>query len=343
MQFTVIVPIYKVEEYLERCIDSILAQTFPDFEVILVDDGSPDGCPQICDAYAKKDSRVRVIHKPNGGLVSARNAGIFAAKGDYVTYVDGDDWVKPNLLQFIHDRIAESAEPVDMVMFASENVFIDHTDSIINKVPEGWYDRQRLEKEIFPYLLSDRRNGFFIGTMIQGHIWNKPCRRELQTEHYVRDERIRMFTDVPMTYEILLNCNRVYICNEPLYLYNQMNTGSIISLGKMNYLTESFSFLVAYLQERLRGYGDSVDRQLNDYPVHLIIRNAIWEIKKDQPFSQAVKNIKAGLKKTGMLRCVSLKGLPRNPKILVLLFKLHLYTPAMLLCAVKARKSAAKK
>ena len=179
MQFTVIVPIYKVEEYLKRCVDSILAQTFTDFEVILVDDGSPDGCPEICDAYKEKDARVRVIHKPNGGLVSARNAGIFAAKGDYITYVDGDDWVKPNLLQFIHDRIAESAAPVDMVLFASENVFADHVDKIENKVPEGWYDRERLEKEIFPYLLSDRRNGFKIGSRIQGHVWNKPCRREM--------------------------------------------------------------------------------------------------------------------------------------------------------------------
>ncbi len=339
MQFTVIVPIYKVEEYLKRCVDSILAQTFTDFEVILVDDGSPDRCPEICDAYKEKDARVRVIHKPNGGLVSARNAGIFAAKGDYITYVDGDDWVKPNLLQFIHDRIAESAAPVDMVLFASENVFADHVDKIENKVPEGWYDRERLEKEIFPYLLSDRRNGFKIGSRIQGHVWNKPCRRELQVEHYVRDERIRMFTDVPMTYEILLHCNHVYICNEQLYLYNQMNLGSIIAVGKHNYLTKSFSYLVAYMQERLRGFSAQMDTQLNDYPVHLIIRNAIWEIRKGQPFRQAVKKVKAGLKESEMLKYVTLKGLPLNPKILILLFKLRLYTPAMLLCAIKARKS----
>ena len=339
MQFTVIVPVYKVEEYLERCVNSILSQTFTDFEVILVDDGSPDGCPQICDDYEKKDSRVRVIHKPNGGLVSARNAGIFAAKGDWITYVDGDDWVKPHLLQFIHDRIAESSAPVDMIMFASENVFADHVDKIENKVPEGWYDRDRLEKEIFPYLLSDRRHGFKIGTMILGHTWNKPCRRELQLKHYVRDERIRMFTDVPMTYEILLDCHNVYICNEQLYLYNQMNTGSILALGKNNYLTENFNYVVSYMQERMQGFNPSMDQQLNDYPVHLIIRTAIGEINKDQPFLQAVKIIRAGLKKSRLLGLISLKGLPQNPKLLILLFKLRLYIPAMLLCAVKARKA----
>lgn len=337
MQFSVIIPVYKVEEYLQRCVDSVLSQTFTDFEVILVDDGSPDGCPQICDTYEKEDPRVKVIHKPNGGLVSARNAGIFAAKGDYITYVDGDDWVKPNLLQFVHDRIAESEKTVDMVLFASENIFSDHVTVMNNAVPEGWYNRERLEKEIFPYLLMDRRNGFHPGEMIQAHSWNKPCRRELQVEHYVRDEQIRMFTDVPLTYECLLNCQNVYICNEHLYMYNQMNTGSILSIGKKNYLTESFSHLVEYLQERLKGYG--IDQQLNDYPASLIIRSGMRKLEGEKNFFKATREIRAGLNKSKMLHYVKLKGLPLNPRLLVLLFKLHLDHAAMLLCAIKLKQS----
>ena len=339
MLFSVIIPIYKVEDYLQRCVDSVLAQTFSDFELLLVDDGSPDGCGALCDAYAEKDSRVRVIHKPNGGLVSARNAGVFAARGDYVTYVDGDDWIKPNLLQFVHDRLLESPEPVDMVLFGADQVFQDRVEPLVNRVPDGWYDRARLEKEIFPYLLSDRRRGFYIGTQIQCHSWNKPCRRELQLAHYVRDERIRMFTDVPLITEILLDCRNVYICSEPLYCYNQCNTGSIISQGRMNFLTESFGCLVAYLQQRLTGFSPIMDRQLNDYPAHLIIRAAIWEINRQPSFFTALKNVRAGLKKSGLLRYVHLKGLPRNPKLLILLFKLHCNLAAMLLCAVKARKA----
>lgn len=339
MKFTVIVPVYQVEDYLEKCVDSILAQTYTDFEVILVDDGSPDRCPQICDAYKEKDPRVRVIHKPNGGLVSARNAGIFAAQGDYITYVDGDDWVKPNLLEFVARRFEESPVPLDMVMFASENVFRDHTELMLNKVPEGYYNRKRLEKEIFPYLLSDRRKGYFIGSQVQFHTWNKPCRRELQREHYVRDEKIRMFTDVPLTCECLLDCQNVYISNEVLYCYNQCNVNSILAVGKKSYLTESFGHLVAYMQMRMRGISPAFDLQLNDYPVHLIIRNALWELQKDAGFSEAVKKIRQGLKQSGMLRYVSLKGLPRNPKILILLFKLHFDHAAMLLCAKKLKKS----
>ena len=92
MKFSVIIPIYKVEQYLRQCVDSVLAQTYTDVEIILVDDGSPDSCPAICDEYAKKDSRIKVIHKPNGGLSDARNAGLDMAQGEYVLFLDSDDW-----------------------------------------------------------------------------------------------------------------------------------------------------------------------------------------------------------------------------------------------------------
>ena len=98
---SVIVPVYKVEKYLKRCVDSILAQTYPCLEVILVDDGSPDGCPAICDEYAREDRRVRVIHKENGGLSDARNAGIDAAKGKFLGFVDSDDYVHPRFYELL--------------------------------------------------------------------------------------------------------------------------------------------------------------------------------------------------------------------------------------------------
>jgi len=99
MLFSVIVPVYKVEPYIHRCVDSLLAQVYQDFEIILVDDGGEDACPRICDDYAAKDSRITVIHKPNGGLSDARNAGLRTAKGEYVLFVDSDDAVQPNALQ----------------------------------------------------------------------------------------------------------------------------------------------------------------------------------------------------------------------------------------------------
>lgn len=98
-EISIIVPVYQVEKYLNECIDSILAQTFTDFELILVDDGSPDNCPALCDAAAKRDSRVRVIHKQNGGVSTARNAGLDAAQGNWIAFVDSDDTVEPEYLE----------------------------------------------------------------------------------------------------------------------------------------------------------------------------------------------------------------------------------------------------
>jgi glycosyltransferase involved in cell wall biosynthesis len=100
---SVIVPVYKVENYLPKCVDSIISQTYKDFEIILVDDGSPDNCPSICDDYARRDTRVKVIHKQNGGLSDARNAGIRAAKGDYIVFLDSDDWIEEDSLKGIAD------------------------------------------------------------------------------------------------------------------------------------------------------------------------------------------------------------------------------------------------
>ena len=98
---SVIVPIYNVEPYLRRCVDSILAQKYRNLEIILVDDGSPDDCPQICDEYAAQDERIKVIHKANGGLSSARNAGLDAASGDWVSFIDSDDWIEPDMYEVL--------------------------------------------------------------------------------------------------------------------------------------------------------------------------------------------------------------------------------------------------
>ena len=111
---SIIVPIYNIEKFLPCCIDSILAQTFTEWELILVDDGSKDTCGSICDEYATKDGRIRVIHKPNGGLTSARNAGLAMASGEWVMYLDGDDWIEPEMLELLLRKGEETG--ADIVM-----------------------------------------------------------------------------------------------------------------------------------------------------------------------------------------------------------------------------------
>lgn len=104
-KISVIIPVYKVEKYLSKCVDSVLSQTYKNLEVFLVDDGSPDNCGKICDEYAKKDERVKVIHKQNGGVSSARNAGLEVCTGDYITFVDSDDWIEPTYVEELYNAI----------------------------------------------------------------------------------------------------------------------------------------------------------------------------------------------------------------------------------------------
>lgn len=122
---SVIVPVYNVEAYLDRCVQSIVDQTYKNLEIILVDDGSPDNCPVLCDAWAEKDSRVKVVHKQNGGLSDARNAGMAMATGELMGFVDSDDWITPDMYQHLHDLMA--ADHSDIAACGAEMVWEDGT------------------------------------------------------------------------------------------------------------------------------------------------------------------------------------------------------------------------
>ena len=132
---SVIIPVYKVEKYLDKCVESVVGQTYSDLEIILVDDGSPDGCSAMCDAWAEKDGRIKVIHKPNGGLSSARNAGLVKASGEYVFFLDSDDTISANCIELLADavrrdnsdicianvaRIDENGKPIKALLFDSD-------------------------------------------------------------------------------------------------------------------------------------------------------------------------------------------------------------------------------
>ena len=122
IKISILVPIFRVEQYLQRCIDSVLAQDFEDWEMILVDDGSPDRCPDIADKAAETDHRIKVIHKKNGGLISARRAGVIAAKGKYYMFLDSDDWLLPKALTTLYGKIIQG---YDMVRGGAQRVLPD--------------------------------------------------------------------------------------------------------------------------------------------------------------------------------------------------------------------------
>ena len=148
---SVIVPVYKAEKFLDRCVSSILNQTYKDLELILVDDGSPDGCPEMCDRYALADPRVKVIHKKNGGVSTARNAGLEAATGDYIAFVDSDDWIEPEMYQTMMEAAMD--HDCDVVMCDCVKDFADHSEVYSHDIRSGFYDSEQLKKEHYPHLL----------------------------------------------------------------------------------------------------------------------------------------------------------------------------------------------
>lgn len=148
---SIIVPVYKVESYLDQCVVSILTQTYTDLELLLVDDGSPDRSGIMCDAWAAKDRRIRVIHKTNGGVCSARNAGLDAARGDYIAFVDSDDWIDPGMYEAMMAQVREHG--CDIVMCDCVKEHPGRTELYTHDIRPGFYDHAALETEYFPHLL----------------------------------------------------------------------------------------------------------------------------------------------------------------------------------------------
>lgn len=204
---SVIIPVYKVEKYLNKCIDSVLAQTYRDFELILVDDGSPDNCPKICDEYALKDNRIKVIHKENGGLSSARNAGIKVASGNYISFIDSDDTVRENFLE----RLVNGIENNDADLSATKlkKVF---EDSNLNANQNFSNETEIVTDKRFDYALTEEKYAGFVTAMLFK-------RQIIANNNLLFDEEIFHGEDLPFTLEYLTHCKRVCFIDVGLYLY----------------------------------------------------------------------------------------------------------------------------
>lgn len=324
--FSVIVPIYKVEKYLNKCVDSILNQTYRDFEVILVDDGSPDKCPQICDDYAEKDKRVRVIHKKNAGLVSARNTGIKEAKGDYICYVDGDDWVLNNLLQTVWDKAINKYD-VEMVVYSSVRQFANNQEQIPTDVPEGLYNKDKLRTDVYPYMMYDLRKPFCTGLIFPA-AWNKIFKREFLLNHYCEEERIRMGEDNAFVFECLYAAENIFFCDDILYIYNQLNPNSMVHRYDPNRF-ENNKLLTDYIEKRIGKQEGFIDEQINALKAGWLIMAVFHEVRCGRKITVASKHIQKKIKETEFLKHISYKGLPKMAKIYLILLNMHLYILAL--------------
>ena len=237
--FSVILPIYNVAPYLEQCIHSMLDQAFSDYELILVDDGSTDQCPEICDRYAAQFAHIHVIHKPNGGLSSARNAGMKHARGQYIWWVDSDDWVGPNSLQILYD--ACHTDKPDIVKF---NFVRNGSDekAVMSNASAGWYcDEQEREQLLDQAFLKP---GAF-NLSAWGHIYATAFLKE-NALLFVSERRIGS-EDYLFNLQALSMAKKVCVITDCLYYY-RLRMGSLTQKYRQN-LPKKYTELYRQLQE----------------------------------------------------------------------------------------------
>lgn len=272
---SVIVPVYKVEPYLKECVDSILNQTFKDLEVILVDDGSPDGCPVICDTYAQRDRRVQVIHKENGGLVSARKAGGRAAQGRYITFVDSDDWIETDMYAVMAGVQKESGADIIVTDY-----FFDRQGKCIryeNKVEEGIYEGDRLGELQGKMIYS----GAFYYPGVYPSVWNKWYKRELLLPNLLPiDERITWGEDMACTYPCFLDAKSILVYREKCFYHYRYRPEAMTKGYDVMYFRK-FSLLYEYLDKCLREKGGKkLTEQLNYHRAFTTVFGITGEVGK---------------------------------------------------------------
>lgn len=231
-KISVIIPIYNVEDYLPQCLDSVLEQTHQNLEIILVNDGSTDSCGEICDGYANKDSRIKVIHKENGGLSDARNAGIKIANGEFIAFIDSDDWISPNFCEILlKTALQNKAEIVECGFAKFEN------DNEIN------LEKSSEKSEKFVYNTEEAVELLMKETLKQ-MACNKLFKRDIIKNIFF--EKNRKHEDEFWTYQIFGNANQIVKINKVLYFYRQHSQ----SIMGINYSISRLDGLLA-LEKRI--------------------------------------------------------------------------------------------
>lgn len=210
---SIIIPIYNVCEYLEKCLDSVINQTYNNLEIILVDDGSSDGSEKICDKYALKDNRIKVIHKENGGVASARNEGVKHSTGAYIGWIDSDDFACPNMFERLYQLSQEN--DADIVVCGN---YVNEINENDNK--SEIYTKKA--KDIMPDVLLDN---------ITSHLWNKLFKRELFND--IVFPNISVAEDVAVVHKIFEKADNVTFTNEKLYLYFRRRSNNLTNNYKL--------------------------------------------------------------------------------------------------------------
>ena len=289
VKLSVIVPVYNAEKYIGKCIESLVNQTYKDFELIIVNDGSTDRSSEICEMFIDKFRTLSIIHKNNTGLISARIEGLRRASGYYISFVDADDWVEPDFLELLLSQM-ESAQ-ADIVITGCIKEEKNKAQMIVNKFANGVYEREYLEKKLFPKMLHYQ--GFFEFGVLP-YMWNKMYKKDKLIECYKSiDTDIYDGEDVAVVFPYLLQSYKVVIINEAKYHY-RIHSASMTAYKKQDYY-KNVAKLYLYLYEmfHLSAFTRCMLEQLDQY-----MRMMVWNgnpkcfIEADEnvfPFEQVQK------------------------------------------------------
>lgn len=282
IKVSVIVPVYNAEKYLRACVDSILAQTVTELECILVDDGSTDASPAICDEYAARDSRVKVIHKPNGRASSARNAGIRAARGEYIAFVDSDDWIAPDM----YEKMLEPGADVCLCDYIRFTEGTEHPFTQPN-VSGGFYNKEQMRRDIYPHLVMD---GLEYPITISN--WALLIRRSVIRENglWYRED-IHVSEDAPFGSEVLY-CADSFAYLKGMHLYHYRITQGSVSKTYKPWWWDSYLKISEETEAFFSKCTDYDFTQQLKSNMFYLARAAIYYYLYDESLSRAEQNEK---------------------------------------------------
>ena len=312
---SIIVPVYKVEKYLRKCIDSIINQTLKDIEIILVDDGSPDKCGKICDEYAAKDTRIKVIHKENGGLSSARNAGMEVAEGEYIGFVDSDDWIESDMYMTLWQKAKDiNADLVNCDYFRNN-------DRIKTNIQKNIvYDKKCIDE-----LLTTSNSN-----KVLWFVWRNIYRRELINDYNIHFMEGNVIEDSPFNLLFLLNCNKICSIDSAFYHYIE-NPDSIMMSKDQNGLTLKLSRLI---KEKIRIYNtfsrEELKQDLYNYTIShtlvMLLSNLFMKrLKLNELVTELGRIRNSEMIASSYKNCNSINSVTYKLKIILYLMKYRLY------------------
>lgn len=334
---SIVVPVYNVENYLKRCVDSIRAQTEKQLEIILVDDGSTDSSGRMCDEFAKQDSRIRVLHKKNGGLTSAWIAGVREALGEYIGFVDSDDWIDSDMYEVMYKKAVEFE--ADMVLCGLVKEFENpacQNRNLTDELSKEFYGEKEIKEEIYPVFLN---NGSFDSRAIPASRAMKLYRKSLLLENiaYCNDE-VSIGEDLVITLAVFLDCKKIYAVHDFYPYHYWINEKSMTGRHDPDYLNRLLTLKKQLDEINLKKQVYDFSKQiLNDFLflVMMCLKEEIHKNKTDSVLGviQNVRHICENKEVQSALRGYHMPKLMLSGRLFVWLMKHRLY--ALCYLAVK--------